>query len=114
MGQTYSVQAKLMFDNEERDCDFAIAASRMLSDRLKRSVIAMDAWSAFRLLTGGDQIEREAIWFADFDGTYSWENLMYDAFKEALPYCKDGSYVRVWPDSGRWELRKENGKVRSK
>ena len=36
---------------------------------------------------------------SDFDASYSWKSVMYDAFDAIAPFLKDGSIFECWPDN---------------
>lgn len=54
----------------------------------------VDGWSEYR---------------SDFDAGYSWESIIYEWFQAVAPALEDGSEIEVYPDSGGWGQRVENG-----
>ena len=57
--------------------------------------------------------ERDGDFFfeSSFDGSYSRETAVCNAFCEMAPYLRSGSYMTVWPDSGHYTLKVRNGQV---
>lgn len=124
MGQTYSVEAKFIFRNKVSFCNVFKAEVNTRNgitaefDLTRGSMD--DPFGCFKILTssyadiGYDENGNLCpdIWCSDFDGSYGWESVMYEIFSAVLKECKDGSYVRIWPDEGETNILVENGKIK--
>lgn len=44
-----------------------------------------------------------------FDACYSWESVLYRWFIAVASAFEDGTEIEVYPDSGRWTVRVEEG-----
>lgn len=51
-------------------------------------------------------------YYSDFDASYGWGSVMYDAFTLIAPFLKNGSKISVYPDESYWNLIVENGKCK--
>ena len=125
MGQCYSVVAKLIFkDNDpSRFCEIirnklsemdygGFSNGKSLAYVKSFLTVAGEKYDPtftnmnhpfglFELLTSKDaQGIGEDVWRADFDASYSWENVMCEVFEEALVECECGSFVEIYPDAG--------------
>lgn len=40
-----------------------------------------------------------------FAATYGWNDILYDWWCAMEPYLDEGSFMKVWPDEGSWEVR---------
>lgn len=122
MGQCYSVTAKFIFKNDDPApfCNaFKDIVDRMngVTANFDLSCDSMDTpFGCFNILTGGQAYaegnEYPDIWYSDFDGSYGWEWVMYDVFSAVLKECENGSYVKIWPDSGMTKISVKNGEVK--
>ena len=125
MGQTYSVEAKFVFKNNDKTsfCNVfknEVNSRNGITANFNLTKGCMDEpFGCFNILTGGyadisyDEKGNSYtdIWRSDFDGSYGWESVMYEVFTAVLKECEDGSYVRIWPDNGETLISVENGKV---
>lgn len=117
MGQTYSVYIKLRFRDEE-------GAKKALVDKIARAerenvsydieglevkhqfdlTNTLDLLSVF-FCGWGDRLQRNTtdpgVLHSGFDASYGWEKVMMDAFDEIAEYLYNGSWIRIYPDSGK-------------
>jgi len=124
MGQTYSVNVKLIRDNDEvlirkmnefirvteadesRRTDFSLDAYR------KRGIGTESVEDLMKIFITDRGFESDGVNFeSDFDACYGWESVMLDMFKFIAPVLKDGSEIEIWPDDGWQRLYIKNGKV---
>lgn len=111
MGQCYSVYLKVKFEDEQ-------GAVKAVQQRLEGMGEDLEELSRETGLDYGtiDGILRHyyASWenghkwtqttdpevlSGDFNATYSWESVMMEVFQLMAPYLKDGSTLKIYPDS---------------
>ena len=118
MGQTYTVEAKLNFKDND---------SHPYCSTIKREIYERDGVSAefnleagdlntvdgcLKILTSEDGFyDMDGIWCADFDGSYGWEFVMLRIFETAAKTLDDKSEIVIYPDSGYHKIMVKNGKV---
>ena len=126
MGQTYTVEAKFIFKNNDSESFCKVFRDEIKSrdgvtaiflpyeeDDLKTPFGLFNILTAKNAMTAYDSNgnENPDIWVSDFDGSYGWESVLYDIFSSVLKECENGSWVKVWPDNGLTKLTVKNGKV---
>ena len=116
MGQSYTVEAKLIFKNGDPKsfCDIVKQKAQDEWDLIKlkkRQYDFSDPWECFQVITTTDAYEYNGLWICDFDGTYSWESVMYDIFEEAMKVLENGSFVRIAPDLRCYEMLVKDGQI---
>ena len=126
MGQCYTVYLKVQFNNEE-------GAIKALRDKIanggKKDVddIAREEKLDLNTIDGllrhyygnGEDNHKwtegypDPEWLCgDFNATYSWESVMMEAFEAMAPYLKNGSEIKIYPDSGVDHAVIKKGKVK--
>lgn len=112
MGQCYCVIMNVRFTDEQ-------GAMRALQEKIGRAEeehvnynlehfselgISTDSLSdLLGIFFGGwkGKLERQGEeLYSGFNASYGWEGLMMDAFDELAPYLEDGSWIKIYPDSG--------------
>lgn len=112
MGQCYSINLKIKAKDE-------IGAVKALQNKIARgdqdhTDYSIDHYKQIgigtetlpdllRIFFGGWQgrlEEQKGILHSAFDCCYGWEGTMIEAFNELAPFLKDGSYIKIYPDSG--------------
>ena len=127
MGQTYTVEAKFIFKNNDPESFCKVFRDEIKSrDGVTAIFLPYEEddlktpFGLFKILTSNNAMEaydsngdkNPDIWVSDFDASYGWEGLMYDIFSSVLKECDNGSYVRIWPDHGQTKITVKNGKVK--
>lgn len=114
MGQTYSVNLKVKFRDEDKAKE---ALQQKISrakaehtnynlDHFKELGIGTDTLTDLMgIFFGGwkgvlHQTPVGNCLYADFDASYGWETVMMEAFEEISPFLEKGSEIRIWPDHG--------------
>lgn len=128
MGQTYDVNLRVRFKDEK-------GAKKALFDKISRAKqehILYDMqglrmkgfdfdniWDLMSVFFCGwgekfhHDTQNEGGWiWSGFDASYGWESVMMDAFEKIAPFIKDGSEIKIYPDSGCDHGIVENGKVK--
>lgn len=126
MGQTYDVNLRVRFKDEEW-------AKQALFDKISRAkqehviydmqglrMKGFDFDNIWDLMSvffcGWGQRLKEAAdksWqYSCFDASYGWETVMMDAFEKIASYLEDGSEIKIYPDSGCDHGIVENGNVK--
>ena len=123
MGQVYSVSLKVQF----KDKKGAAKALRSKINRAKAEFVEYNLDHYEALGIGAKKIEdllkiffggwygrlqdTGATLESGFDASYGWEGVMIDAFDLMAPFLEDGSWIRIYPDSGCDHGIITNGKV---
>ena len=114
MGQTYSVDAKITFKNNETKMLFCNSIKDYIKKTSEKTAIyqleGLDLdkpFDCFKAMTYPAAEEEDGIWYADFDASYGWESVLFDALK----FAEDGSYLYIFPDSYSVYMDKKDGKV---
>ena len=113
MGQCYAIRLKAVFNDgggaaealrkkiqrgDEEHTDYSLDHCRQMGagtdtlDGLLR--IIFGGWNC-RL-----EPDEKGVLHSSFSCSYGWEGVMISAFDEMAPFLKDGSYIRIYPDSG--------------
>jgi len=109
MGQTYAVEAKISFKDPDKFCE--IIRNEVEKLNLKDADTSTP-FGCFKAITKHDAvIDPFGCWVAYFDGSYSWEGVLLDTFEAVTPALDDGSVIKVYPDSGWWEIKVANGEA---
>ena len=105
MGQCYTVEAKLYFKNN----DPSLFCKKVKDEIYKRNGVSAnfdllrgdlnDPFGCFKILTAKNAEKNGDVWYADFSGSYGWENVIYDIFSEATEGLFAGSQINIDP----WE-----------
>lgn len=126
MGQCYTVYLKIKIEDEA-------GATKALQDRIAKGEddhtdYSLDHYAKLglgteklddmlRIIFGGWEGELKPSYdgvkgklMSDFDCCYGWEGVMITAFNDIAPYLKDGSYIKIYPDSGCDYCKVEGGK----
>ena len=121
MGQTYYTEILL---HEKPLAENAL--SRVMDDFLKKHERGLrkkydGRWQDLQLPTFVELIfpnstsERRPdgwdLYASSFDATYSWEDVIAEAFSAIAPYLEEGSCLDVWPDSGCYRIKVEHGET---
>jgi len=124
MGQTYSVNVKLIRDDDEaliRKMNEFIRATE--ADKTRRTDFSLDAYrkkgigtesveDLMKIFITDRGFESDGVNFqSDFDACYGWEGVMLEMFKFIAPVLKDGSEIEIWPDEDWQKLYIKDGKV---
>jgi len=111
MGQCYTVEARLKFQDND-PASFCKVMNDEFTARNGRSARfdltkgnTDDPFGCFKILTSANANQtKDGIWFADFDGSYGWEDVLIQIFQAAAKELKDGSKIMIYPDSGSTEI----------
>ena len=117
MGQCYTVEAEFHFKNN----DPTSFARRFKEEILKRNGKGArfdlsrgdlnDPFDCFKILTSKNADKFENVWYADFNASYGWEKVLEEVFMAISKELDNGSWIDIYPDFGRTEIRVENGEV---
>lgn len=129
MGQTYSVNLHVKFNDEQGAADALRSKIRRGPaertdyniDHYRSLGIGTDSvWDLLKIFFGGweGKLEkapgsksRHTHLQSGFDACYGWEGVMMDAFDEIAPFLAPGSSIRIYPDSGCDYGKISNGKA---
>lgn len=128
MGQCYDVRLKAQYLDEKGAADalrakIARADSEAVNyslDHFESIGIGTESLSdLLRIFFGGwDGVFGESAtvegWLDSgygFNCCYGWEGVMMGAFEEMAPFLKDGSAIKIYPDSGCDYGKVKDGKV---
>ena len=115
MGQCYFVDAELSYKDKrgaEDALDGFLKGILESGGRLDApagyvpgaGTAGMDVLMRALLTDRGCRKTGENMYQAEFDATYSWETVMYDAFRAMAPYLADAACMDIYPDSGAVRL----------
>ena len=118
MGQTYTVEARMRFKDEDPALFCKIAAERIRNTNgiaakfdLSRGSLD-DPFGIFKIMTSKSaEIDQDGIWYADFSGSYGWEPVMLEVFMDAFEGLSDDAEIKIYPDDGLHILHRVDGKV---
>ena len=118
MGQTYTVEARMRFKDENPREFCRIAADRIRNVNgvaakfdLSRGSLD-DPFGIFKILTSKKaDIDPDGIWYADFSASYGWEPVMLEIFMAAFEGLSDDAEIMIYPDDGLHILRRVDGEV---
>lgn len=118
MGQTYSVEARLTFKNDDPASfckiisdEIAVRNGKTANFDLTRGNID-DPFGCFKILTSANACQtKDGLRYADFDGSYGWESVLTQVLRAAARELADGSRILICPDDGCTEIAVKKGKV---
>lgn len=119
MGQTYTVEASLLFKDGKQAEAFCDCFRRKATSMLGVSAILQlenadmsTPFGCFKVITTPNafQSERGGM-YADFDGSYGWEGVLLVMFEETSKYLDDGSLIAIYPDDAQHIIEVLDGKV---
>lgn len=117
MGQCYDVEARFKFKNDDPS-EFCkvfkkeVRKRNGLSANFELGDLSLNnPFDCFCGLTARDAHTIGDCWYAAFDASYSWEMVMYEVFTELLKVLDEGSFVRIWSDSGMTEFYVKDGQI---
>ena len=120
MGQTYSVEARLKFKNDDPASFCKVIQDEIAARNGKTANFGLtrgnvdEPFGCFKILTTANAGQTEdGLWYADFDGSYGWESVLIQVFRAAARELADGSRILICPDNGCTEIAVKNGKVRT-
>lgn len=118
MGQTYSVDMKIIFKNEDAKMLFCNSIKDYIEKTSEKTAIYQleglnldNPFDCFKAMTYPRAEEEDGIWCADFDASYGWESVLFDGLGNALKFAEDGSYLYVFPDNYSVYMDKKDGKI---
>lgn len=121
MGQSYSVEAKLKFKNNDPSqwCkaikDYVQANDGNSAEfNLGRfgDIDWNDPFDCFKVVTTTRAYTYEDLWCADFDASYGWAVVLLESFSRAAFGLEDGSEINIGPwESDEYIITVEGGDV---
>jgi len=120
MGSSYSVVAKLIFKDKEKEAGFC---NSIYSDVMSQNGVSArfdigeekmtTPYSCFRVLCKNPYIENDGTMIADFDASYGWYRVMFNIFKKAMEFAYEGScvYLDDWGEDDGHIILVKNGEV---
>ena len=99
MGQTYLVELELKIKDRQKVEEKLSYLVRKYTGRDRE--LDLDRAIKF-FLTDSVAKTDEGSYNSAFDGSYGWNGLLDEMFKEIAKWLDNGSYIRVWPDNGNW------------
>ena len=118
MGQTYSVEAHFVFKNNDQTAfctefrkivEELMHAHRACFDLTRGNT--NDPFGCFQILTSKDAYDFTKCYAADFDGSYSWGDVIVTVITAIAHTLVKGSYVGIEDDEGytRIEVEQDGG-----
>lgn len=118
MGQTYSVDMKINFKNQDSQMLFCNSIKSYIKETQNKTAIYQleglnldNPFDCFKAMTYPGAEEEDGIWYADFDASYGWESVLYDGLGNALKFGEDGSYLYIFPDNYSIYMDKKDGTI---
>lgn len=117
MGQCYTVEAKLDFNNKADEESFC----RIIREEVEvRNGISANfgpvgnmttVFDCFKAVTIPGAVMYGDVMTADFSASYGWEEVMVEIFYHAARRLSDGSYIEIYPDDGMHRITVSEGRV---
>lgn len=111
MGQTYSVEARLKFKNNDPASFCKVIQDEIAARNGKTANFGLtrgnvnDPFGCFKILTTENAGQTEdGLWYADFDGSYGWESVLIQVFRAAAGELADGSRITIYTDDDSVEI----------
>lgn len=107
MGAVYSVNCKLMTQNEDGLIkavrEYMSNADAVFDDSYKPDSVENIARIFLAATQGGFFETGSGEYASDFDASYGWESVLFEWWQTMRPFLRPGSYIKVCPDEGGWK-----------
>lgn len=118
MGQVYSIVAEFKIPQGKEDAFCRTMRHGIASQEFRKGAKFDHSkgddstpLGCFKIITSEWVDERDGQWIAAMAASYSWGDVMYEIFRDAVAMCDNGTSVRIeaWDDDSTVVLTKENG-----